>query len=130
MKRKNKNIGARVQVNKILIEISPIVKWRYIKKVTGTIVDNSDNKYEHYYHTSSGANKHIYKHLIKNDCFPIFAIKLDNDLMDIEGNNIIVVREFNLKFLDLIEIPKKPISKIKYLNAKKIIEQYELENIG
>ena len=48
-------------------------------------------------------------------------------MKDIEGNNIIVVREFDLKFLEQIEIPKKPVSKRTYLNAKKVIKRYERE---
>ena len=126
MKRINKNIGAKVQVREITVEINPEVKWRKLKKVTGVIVENEG--YEHYYHTCSGGHTYVNKHLIKNDCFPIFAIKLDNNVKDIEGNNIIVVREFDLKFLERVEIPKKPISEKAYLNAKKVIERYEAEN--
>jgi len=38
------------------------------------------------------------------------------------------VREFDLNFLERIEIPKKPVSEKAYLNAKKVIERYETEN--
>lgn len=123
---KNKNIGAKVLVKEITVEINPEVKWKKLKKVTGVIVENEG--YEHYYHTCSGDYTHVYKQLIKNDCYSNFAIKLDNDVKDIEGNNIIVVREFEIKFLERIEIPKKPVSEKAYLNAKKIIERYESEN--
>ena len=126
MKRINKNIGAKVQVREITVEINPEVKWRELKKVTGVIVENEG--YEHYYHTCSGGHTYVKKHLIKNDCFPTFAIKLDNNVKDIEGNNVIVVREFDLKFLEQIEIQKKPVSEKTYLNAKKVIERYEAEN--
>jgi len=43
MKKLNKNIGAKVSVDKVLIEINPLVKEKYLKNVTGTIVEN---KYE------------------------------------------------------------------------------------
>lgn len=88
---KNKNIGARVSIKKLLVEISPKVKWRYLKNVTGTIVENKD--YEQYYHTCSGGNTHVTKHIIENDWVPNYAIKLDDDISDIEGNNIVVIRE-------------------------------------
>jgi len=126
MKRLNKNIGAKVQVNSITVEINPKVKWKKLKKVTGTIVKNKG--YEHYWHTCSGGHIHVNKHLIENDCFPNFAVKLDNNIKDIEGNNIIIVREFDLKFLERIEIPKKPITEKTYLSAKKVIEKYEKDN--
>lgn len=73
MKRINKNIGAKVQVREITVEISPKVKWRKLKKVTVVIVENEG--YERYYHTCSGGYTHVSKHLIKNDCYPTFAIK-------------------------------------------------------
>lgn len=126
MNRINKNIGAKVQVSEITVEINPEVKWGKIKKVTGVIVENEG--YEHYYHTCSVGHTYVRKHLIKNDCYPIFAIKLDDNVKDIEGNNIIVVREFDLKFLERIEIQKKPVSEKAYLNAKKVIERYKSEN--
>ena len=126
MKRIDKSIGAKVQVREITVEVSPEVKWKTLKKVTGVIVENKD--YEHYYHTCSGAYTYVTKHLITNDCYPNFAIKLDNNVKDIEGNNIIIVREFDLKFLERIETQKKPISEKAYLNAKKIIARYKLEN--
>ena len=126
MKRKNKNIGAKVEVSRITVEINPKVKWKTLKKVTGVIVENKG--YEHYYHTCSGGYTYVNKHLIENDCYPTFAIKLDNNMKDIEGNNIIIVREFDLNFLERIEIPKKRISEKAYLNAKKVIERYESEN--
>ena len=126
LKRINKNIGAKVQVREIAVEINPEVKWKKLKKVSGVIVENEG--YEHYYHTCSGGYTYVHKHLIENDCYPNYAIKLDNNVKDIEGNNIIVVREFDLKFLERVEIPKKPISEKAYLNAKKVIERYEAEN--
>lgn len=126
MIRINKNIGAKVQVREITVEINPKVKWKKLKKVTGVIVENKG--YEHYYHTCSGGYTYVTKHLIKNDCYANYAIKLDDNVKDIEGNNIIVVREFDLKFLERIEIRKKPVSEKTYLNAKKVIERYEAEN--
>lgn len=126
MKRINKNIGAKVQVREITVEINPQVKWKKLKKVTGVIVENEG--YEHYYHTCSGGYTHVSKHLIENDYYPNFAIKLDNNVKDIEGNNVIVSKEFEMKFLERIEIPKKPVSEKAYLNAKKVIDRYESEN--
>jgi len=126
MKRINKNIGAKVQIREITVEINPEVKWKKLKKVTGVIVENKN--YEQYYHTCSGKYTYVNKHLIKNDCYPTFAIKLDNNVKDIEGNNVIVVREFDIKFLERIEIQKKPVSEKAYFNAKKVIERYETEN--
>lgn len=126
MKRINKNIGAKVQVKEILVEINPEVKWKKLKKVTGIIVENKN--YEHYYHTCSGAYTFVRKHLIENDCYKNYAIKLDNNVKDIEGNNVIVVREFNLKFLERIEVSNKsPISEKAYLNAIKVIKRYRVE---
>jgi len=126
MKIINKNIGAKVQIREIIVELNPKVKWKRLKKVTGVIVENKG--YEHYYHTCSGGYTHINKHLIKNDCYPNFAIKLDDNVKDIEGNNIIIVREFGIKFLERVEILKRPVSEKAYLNAKKVIERYEVEN--
>ena len=122
----NRNAGAKVQVREITVEINPKVKWRKLKKVTGVIVENEG--YEHYYHTCSGGYTYVTKHLIKNDCYKTYAIKLDNNVKDIEGNNIIVVREFDIKFLERIELQRKPVTEKAYLNAKKVIERYEAEN--
>ena len=126
MMRKNKNIGAKVEVREITVEINLKVKWRTLKKVTGVIIENKD--YEHYYHTCSGGHTYVTKHLITNDAYPTFAIKLDNNVKDIEGNNIIVVKEFDIKFLERIEIKKPPVTEKQYLNAKKVIERYNSEN--
>ena len=122
----NRNAGAKVQVREITVEINQKVKWRKLKKVTGVIVENEG--YEHYYHTCSGGYTYVTKHLIKNDCYKTYAIKLDNNVKDIEGNNIIVVREFDIKFLERIELQRKPVTEKAYLNAKKVIERYEAEN--
>jgi hypothetical protein len=126
MKRKNKNIGGRVQVREITTEINPDVKWKRLKNVKGTIVENKGH--EHYYHSCSGGYNYVTKHIIEDCAFKTFAIKLDDGIKDIEGNNIVVVVEYNLKFLDRIEIKRKPITEKQYLNAKKIIERYEKEN--
>lgn len=126
MIRINRNIGAKVQVREITVEINPEVKWKKLKKVTGVIVENEG--YEHYYHTCSGAYTYVTKHLIENDCYKTYAIKLDNNVKDVEGNNVIVVREFDLKFLERIDVPRKPVTEKAYLNAKKVIERYEAEN--
>ena len=87
---KNKNVGAKVQIRQVLLRINPKEGWVYQKKVTGTIV--KDTGFELYYHTSSGGRNYIQKYLMdkKNNWNPI-AVKLDNDLKDIEGNNTIMV---------------------------------------
>ena len=125
MKRINKNIGAKVHVRELTVEINPEVKWRKLKKVTGVVVENEG--YEQYYHTCSGGHTYVTKHLIKNDCFTTFAIKLDDNVKDVEGNNVIVVRLFDLKFLERIEVQRKPVGEKAYLNAKKTIERYEAQ---
>lgn len=126
MKLKNKKPGAKVKIPKLLVEISPKVKWRYLKNLTGVIVPMKE-EYEQYWHTSSGAHTYVTKHLIKNDCFPTYAIKLDNGVVDIEGNNIIVVREFNLKFLELLPKTFKQVTYSDYRKSLKVIEKYEYQ---
>ena len=121
--RINRNVGARVIVREVLLEISPKVHWRYAKKVYGTIVERGE--YEQYYHTCSGGHNYVTKHVIKNGFHKTYSIKLDNDLVDIEGNNIVVFRDYDLKFLDRYIIPENPITEKQYLNAKKIVEKYE-----
>ena len=126
---KNKNIGARVIVQEIIVEINPKVKWRKLKNIHGTIVEREGH--EQYYHTCSGSYISVNKHIIEDDCYKNYAIKLDNDCVDIEGNNIIVVREHELKFLDYLpQSSIKIISKKQYNDAKKIIEQYEYQQNG
>ena len=123
MKRiKNKNPGAKVIVWKVLLSIKPKEGWKYAKNVSGTIVERGN--YEHYYHTCSGTYTHIIKHIINNNYTSSYAIKLDNDLKDIEGNNIIVVNEDWLKFIDYLPAIVKVISKKQYESAKKLIEKY------
>ena len=126
MIRINRNIGAKVQVREITVEINPEVKWKKLKKVNGVIVENKG--YEHYQHTCSGGYTYVTKHLIKNYCYKTYAIKLDDNVKDVAGNNVIVVREFDLKFLERIDVPRKPVTEKAYLNAKKVIERYEKEN--
>lgn len=126
MKRVNRNIGAKVEVREVTIAINPIDKWKKLKKVKGTIVENEG--FEQYWFTCSGGYTHVNKHIIDNDCYPTYAIKLDNEVTDVLGNNIIVKREHDLKFLERIEIQRKPVTEKAYRNAKKIIERYELEN--
>jgi hypothetical protein len=126
MKRLNKNIGAKVQVREVLVAINPQDKWKYIKKVQGVIVE--DTGYEHYYHSCSGGQTHICKHVIESDCYPNYAVKLCNDFKDIEGNNVVIFREHDIKFLEHVETLPKPISEKAYLNAKKTIKRYEIEN--
>lgn len=126
MIRINRNVGARVKVNKVLVEISPEVGWRYLKNIEGVIVENTG--FERYWHTCSGGRTHITKHIIEHDFGKTYAVKLNNDIVDIEGNNIIVFDENNLKFLDRIEVQRKPVSYKNYLNALKIVERYKSEN--
>ena len=126
MKRINRGIGARVEVYRVTVGINRIEQWKVIKNVKGVIVENEG--YENYYHTCSVDYSYTTKHLIKNDYGQAYAIKLDNNITDIEGNNVIMVKDSVLKFLDRIDVKPKPITKQKYLNAKGIVKRYESEN--
>lgn len=123
---KNKGIGAKVIVKEITLRINPKEKWVLGKNLPGTIVENKG--YEQYYHTCSGGHTHVSKHLITNDCFKTYAVKLDNNVVDIEGNNIIVVRDFNLKFVETVERKEKTITEEQYQRALKIIDKYKQQN--
>ena len=126
MRRKNKNVGARVVIDKLLIKISAESGWQYEMQVYGTIVERGNH--EHYYHTSNGSNTYTIKWKIDDDVYLTYAIKLDNNLVDIEGNNVVVVREHNLKFLDYLAIAPKTISEKEYQKAKEIVKKYEQQN--
>ncbi len=123
---KNKEIGAKVEVKTVLICINQVDKWKDIKKVAGIIVEK-DN-YEHYYHTCNGNYENVSKHLIKNDVYKTFAIKLNDGIKDIEGNNIIIVRDFDLNFLEKKIKKIKPVTEKQYENAQNIIKRYRKEN--
>jgi len=122
----NRNVGARVIVKSVLVEINPKVKIRKLKNVQGTIVERGDH--EQYYHTCSGGYTYVWKNLIKKDVYNNYAIKLDNGVVDIENNNIIVVREIELKFLDRLPVAVKFITKKQYDNALKLIKLYEKQH--
>ena len=123
MKRlKNKKVGARVIVKSIVDKINPTVKWHTIKNISGTIVERGDH--EQYSHSCNGGYEYVRKHLIENDCWPTLAIKLDNDIIDIEGNNIIVVRDWELEFLEYLPKSIKIIRKVEYNRARKLIDKY------
>jgi hypothetical protein len=126
MKFKNKKIGGRVQIDKVLLSITPKNGWEYKKKVLGTIVEKKD-EYEQYYYTCSGGHTYVSKHIIENDCFITYAIKLDDDLVDIAGNNIIIVREWDLKFLEYLPKTYKNVTTAEYKKALKTIEKYKHE---
>ena len=126
MKRlKNKNVGAKVLVCKLLVEISPKVKWRKIKNIGGVIVDMGDHKF--YYHICDGWYEDITKMVVDiTDC-RTFAIKLDDGITDIAGNNIVVIRDWDLKFLDFLPSSVKIISFREYRKAKKLIKEYYIQ---
>jgi hypothetical protein len=126
MKRLNKNIGARVEVRKVLIKINPIDGWVELKKVKGTIVENTG--YKRYYHYANGTRNRITKVVYEFDGQPTYAIQLDNNIKDIEGNNVVVYVESDLKFLDRIDVEPKPVTEKQYLYAKDVIKRYESEN--
>lgn len=126
MIRVNKNIGAHVEVYQVITDINPTDGWKIAKKVPGVIVENKDCEY--YYIDSNGSRTCVNKHVLKRDVHTYYAVKLDNDLKDVAGNNIIPVREFHLKFLDRLEIPRKPVSEKSYMNAKETVKRYEAEN--
>lgn len=126
MKLKNKQVGAKVIVDEITVTINPSVGWKTSKRVPGTIVPMKP-EYEQYYHTCSGGHTHVRKHIIKDDAYKTYAIKLDNNVTDIEWNNIIVVREWDLKFLERLPDSYKQVSKVEYNKAMKLIEKYKYE---
>ena len=126
MKRLDKNIGARVEVRKVLIKINPIDGWVELKKVKGTIVEN--NGYKRYYHYANGTRTIIRKVVYEYDYQPVYAIQLDDNIKDIAGNNIVVYEESDLKFLDRIDVKPKPVTEKQYQYAKDVIKRYESEN--
>jgi len=132
-KLKSKEIGARVQVREVLLSITPKEGWKYAKNVLGTIVSEDLHRvyennigYEQYYYTSTGANTYPRKFPIENDTSERYAIKLDDGLVDIAGNNIMVIRLFDMKLLDELpeKIQKTLITKREYNKAMKIIDKY------
>lgn len=123
---KNKKVGAKVIVNEVLVAINPKVKFKNLKKVSGVIVDRGNH--EHYYHTSDGGYTFINKQVIKNDAYTTFAIKLDNGIEDIEGNNIIVVREHDLTFTEYLPTNDKPVTIEQYKKALQVVEKYKSQN--
>lgn len=124
MKLKNKKVGAKVLVKKILVEISPKAGWRYIKNIEGTLVERKG--IQDYYYTSSGANTYPRKHNIDTEWQSPFAVKLDGDIVDIAGNNVICCNEWEIKFLEYLD-DVKIISKKEYNKALKIIEEYNYQ---
>lgn len=131
IKYNDNSIGAKVIILRVLKSITPGNGWKYLKNISGVIVDNKG--YEQYYYTSNGNNEYPRKHIIEGDHFPNYAILMENEATDIEGNNIIIVREWEIKFCDKKEI-KKPVTLKDYRKALKLIEEYEgyeyLKNIG
>ena len=126
MIRVNKNIGARVEVYRVITAINPKDGWVELKKVPGVIVE--DKGYEFYCHYCSGGHTNVTKELLTKDTYKTYAIQLDNGVTDIEGNNVIIVREYHLKFLDRIEVKPKPVSIKNYMMAKETIKRFEAEN--
>lgn len=123
MKRLDKNIGARVEVKTVLINITIEDGWVVLKKIKGTIVENKGyERYYHYYH--GGVRKVVYKYNYQ----PGYAIQLDNNIKDIAGNNIVVYVESDLTFLDRIDVDPKPVTEKQYQYAKDVIKRYESEN--
>ena len=97
----NRDVGARVIVNKVVVDINFTDKVKTLRNVGGTIVDKKGLTY--YFHTCLSDFVTITKvvvHNVENICH---AIKLDDNLTDIEGNNVILVKTQDLKFLDYKE---------------------------
>lgn len=109
--RINKDVGAKVLIKRVLIDINPTDKWKHVKNVIGTIVQKAQYGIDGYYYSCTGAYTYVHKNIIKEDCFPQALIQLPEGMVDIAGNNIIPVREFEFKYLDKITITKqrKPI---------------------
>ena len=84
-KLKNKNIGAKVIVKEVLVEISAKVGWRRLKNVSGVIVKRGSH--EQYFHSCTGGYTYIQKNVIEYDHLPTLAVKLDNGVIDIEEIN-------------------------------------------
>jgi hypothetical protein len=103
----NKEIGARVVVNKVVLDINFTDKVKTLRNVGGTIVDKTGLKY--YYYTCLHDFKTITKVIVHNVENLCRAVKLDDNITDIEGNNIILVKMQDLKFLDYIETESEKI---------------------
>lgn len=121
----NKNVGARVLVKKVLVNINPVQGWVYIKHVFGTVVEREGH--EQYWFTSDGGHNNVRKNIIENDCWPNYAIKLDNDLKDIVGNNIVVFREEDIKFLDKVSKQKRKRFDTSFKNGEIVWFTYKLD---
>lgn len=126
MIRINRNIGAKVIVSKVLVDINSKDGWVYRKKVSGTIVELGDRR--RYYHWCNGNHTNVTKCNIERDYLDKYAVKLDDGIVDIEGNNIIVYLRHTIKFVERTEILPKPVTEKAYLKAKQTIERYEREN--
>lgn len=124
MRLKNKNIGARVIIDEITVAINPKDKWKTLKKLSGVLVDPKG--IEMYYHQCNGNYENVRKRIIESSWRGKYAIKLDNDVVDVEGNNIIRVDKENLTFLDYLD-NVKIISKAEYNRAMKVIKEYDYQ---
>jgi hypothetical protein len=103
----NRDIGARVIVNKVVVDINFTDKIKTLRNVGGTIVDKTGLNY--YFHNCLSDYVTITKvivHNVENICY---AVKLDDNIKDIDGNNIILVKKQDLKFLDYLEPETKKI---------------------
>jgi hypothetical protein len=126
MKLKNKNIGGKVIVKEVLLSITKEHGWKYHKKITGVLVEKNDVK--PYYYSCNGNQEHIRQHIIKYAYGYKYYVKLDNDVVDIAGNNILPMTEEDLIFIDHLE-NVKIISKSEYNKAMKIIKEYDSQQL-
>jgi hypothetical protein len=83
--------------------------------------------YEQYYYTAAGDFSHPTKHIIKDDIFERYAIQLDDGLTNIAGNNIIICRYFDIKFIEYLPPKHKVVTLNQYNRALRIIEKYEAQ---
>ena len=123
---KNKNIGAKILVKRVITEISKENGWVITKNVPAIII--SKEGLEHYYPTSDGAHGNVRKHTIFNSYGDTIGVKLDNGLTDNFGNNKFIVREYEVKFLETLPKVIKPVTKQAYQRALKVVERYKKEN--
>ena len=123
--RINKDVGAKVLIKTVLVDINPKDGWKYIKNVRGTIIQKAQSGIDGYYYTSSGACTHVNKHIISEDIYLQALIQLPDGMVDIAGNNIIPVRKFDFKYLERKVITKQR----KSIDLKDLVSKLDDEEI-
>jgi hydroxymethylglutaryl-CoA reductase len=124
----NREAGARVIVREITTSITPENGWKTIKKVPGVIVEIERARTNLYYFTSSGGGSNMQTHPYSGYGY---IVKLDDDIKDAAGNNIIPISTNDIKFIEKIEIEKqrKPIDLKKLMMILDDNEKQELKSL-